>query len=114
MINYLHILYHFSKKLLYISITLDEQYYLEPIFLTIDVSCHLLLLSSASSPVPAMTLRNLKNLVVNSIQHTNNLTLYLGSKYEDHCGRGAQLDPQEGEKIFHVWPAVWEKDNTKA
>ena len=60
-----------------------------------------------------MTLRNLKNLEVNSIQHTNNLTLYLGSKYEDHCGGGAQLDPQESQEIFHVWTTVGEKDDAE-
>ena len=85
--------------------------YLEAIFLTIDVSCHLLLLSSASSPVPAMTLRNFKNLKVNTKLRT--ILHYLGSKHEDHSGGGAQLDPQEPEKIFHIRPAVWEKDNTK-
>ena len=39
--------------------------------------------------------------------------IYLGSKHEDHCCRGAQLGPQEAEKIFHVWAAVGEKDNTE-
>ena len=38
---------------------------------------------------------------------------YLRSKYKDHCGGGAQLDPQERQEIFHVWTTVWEKDDAE-